>query len=57
MTPTLRPALHDFDVITDVPAPQRRLPEPAEQAPPPGTVAEHAAPVPVQEAERVRAAE
>jgi len=53
----MRPALHDFDVITDVPAPRRRLPEPAEQAPPPRTPAEHAAPMPEQEAERVRAAE
>jgi hypothetical protein len=31
----MKPALHDFDVVTDSPAPQRRLPQPAEQAPQP----------------------
>jgi hypothetical protein len=29
----MMPATHDFDVITDAPAPRRRKPEPAEQAP------------------------
>jgi hypothetical protein len=31
----MKPATHDFDVITDAPAPQRRKPEPAEKAPQP----------------------
>jgi hypothetical protein len=31
----MKPVTFDFDVITDTPAPQRRTPEPAEQAPPP----------------------
>ena len=29
----MMPATHDFDVITDAPAPRRRKPEPAEPAP------------------------
>lgn len=29
----MQPATYDFDVITDAPAPRRRPPEPAEQAP------------------------
>ena len=29
----MKPVTYDFDVITDAPAPRRRAPEPAEQAP------------------------
>ena len=42
----MKPALHDFDVITDSPAPPRRLPQAAERAPQPDA----------QEEERRRAA-
>jgi hypothetical protein len=31
----MKPVTHDFDVVTDPPAPKRRPPEPAEQAPQP----------------------
>lgn len=31
----MKPATHDFDVITDTPAPQRRKPEVTEKAPQP----------------------
>jgi hypothetical protein len=31
----MKPALHDFDVVTDTPAPPRRLPQPTAQAPQP----------------------
>ena len=29
----MKPATHDFDVITDAPAPRRRQPQPTEQPP------------------------
>jgi hypothetical protein len=29
----MKPITYDFDVVTDTPAPKRRAPEPAEQAP------------------------
>ena len=29
----MKPVTYDFDVITDTPAPQRRLPQPAERPP------------------------
>ena len=29
----MKPVTYDFDVITDAPAPKRRLPEPAEETP------------------------
>ena len=57
----MRPATHDFDVVTDAPrgaqAPRRRLPDPAEQPPPLSPPQERAVPLPRQETERVRAAE
>ena len=31
----MKPVTYDFDVITDTPAPQRRLPQPAERPPQP----------------------
>ena len=31
----MKPVTYDFDVITDAPAPKRRLPEAAEKAPQP----------------------
>lgn len=31
----MKPVTHDFDVITDAPAPKRRAPEPAEPEPEP----------------------
>jgi len=31
----MQPVTYDFDVITDTPAPQRRLPQPAEHPPQP----------------------
>ena len=30
----MKPVTYDFDVITDAPAPRRRVPQPAEPAPP-----------------------
>jgi hypothetical protein len=60
----MKPALHDFDVITDspriVPSPQRRLPQPAEQAPQPDAQEEERRRAAVLEPEaqgKVRAAE
>jgi len=50
---------YDFDVVTDAPAPRRRLPEPAEQAPQTDAEGERrrAAPPEPDERGRVRAAE
>jgi hypothetical protein len=67
----MKPVTYDFDVITDTPAPKRRLPEPAEQAPQPDAEEERssgqrfappedrirAAPPEQQKREKVRAAE
>ena len=55
----MKPITYDFDVITDSPAPQRRKPEPAEQAPQANAEAEQrsAAPPDQDVREKIRAAE
>lgn len=55
----MKPVTYDFDVITDAPAPRRRVPEPAEPAPPPDADGERRAASPPEQDERgkVRAAE
>jgi hypothetical protein len=54
----MKPVTYDFDVITDAPAPRRRAPEPAEQAPPSDAEKRRqAAPPEKDEREKVLAAE
>ena len=55
----MKPVTYDFDVITDAPAPRRRQPEPADQAPQADAEEEarrRAAP-PDQEGVKIQAAE
>ena len=53
------PVTYDFDVITDAPAPKRRPPDAAEQAPPVDAEGERRQAAPPQQDDRgkVRAAE
>jgi hypothetical protein len=53
------PVTYDFDVITDAPAPRRRLPQPAEPAPPADAEEQRRRAAPPEQDERVtvRAAE
>jgi hypothetical protein len=53
----MKPVTYDFDVITDAPAPQRRLPKAAEQAPQSDAERRRAAPPEREERDKVRAAE
>ncbi|NJM92737.1 MAG: hypothetical protein HC861_09040 [Rhodospirillaceae bacterium] len=55
----MKPITYDFDVITDTPAPKRRAPEPAQQAPHADAEGEprQAAPPEQNERGKVRAAE
>ena len=53
----MKPVTHDFDVITDAPAPQRRPPEPAEPAPQPDPQRRAAAPPERHAPETAQAAE
>jgi hypothetical protein len=55
----MKPITYDFDVVTDTPAPKRRAPEPAEQAPQAEAESERRAAAPPEPDERgkVRAAE
>jgi hypothetical protein len=55
----MKPVTYDFDVITDVPAPRRRAPEPAEPAPHADAEGERkrASPPELDERAKVRAAE
>jgi hypothetical protein len=55
----MKPVTYDFDVITDAPAPRRRAPDAAEQAPPADAEGERRQAAPPEQDERgkVRAAE
>ena len=55
----MKPVTYDFDVITDAPAPQRRAPEQAEQAPQPDAEEERRGPALMNRdtGEKIRAAE
>lgn len=49
----MKPVSHDFDVITDAPAPQRRAPDAAEKAPRPDAQAEQRSAAPPQQEPRI----
>jgi hypothetical protein len=50
----MKPATHDFDVITDAPAPVRRPPQPAEQPPQADAEEEARRGAPLEETEHVK---
>jgi hypothetical protein len=53
----MRPASHDFDVITDAPAPQRRAPQRTEQPPQADADEERRRAALQEHGEKIRAAE
>ena len=50
----MKPVTYDFDVITDTPAPQRRLPQPTEHPPQSGAEEERRRAALAEEARRVK---
>ena len=50
----MKPVTYDFDVITDTPAPQRRLPQQAERPPQPDPEEERRRTALAEEARRVK---
>lgn len=53
----MKPITYDFDVVTDTPAPKRRAPEPAEQAPQADAEGERRGAAPPESRPSVQAAE